>query len=188
MSWANDQALDARRVSNLILDEAERLGTPLTNLALQKILYFAHALFLIENDRPLVNGDFEAWQYGPVHPVAYQAFRRAADRSINFRAKREIVLTGQFCDLPPIVDEQVVRCVHRIMASYGQLTPGRLVEISHAKDAPWHFVIGRRNSGVSFGMKIPDNVIKERFKYHKVSVGQDPRHGEPSEDTPFTRD
>jgi Protein of unknown function (DUF4065) len=39
-------------------------------LELQKLLYFAHAIFLIETGDPLVYGCFEAWQYGPVHPAA----------------------------------------------------------------------------------------------------------------------
>ncbi|URK89026.1 hypothetical protein LP421_15955 [Rhizobium sp. RCAM05350] len=34
---------DPRAVANLLLDEADRLGIKITNLALQKLLYFAHA-------------------------------------------------------------------------------------------------------------------------------------------------
>ncbi len=51
-----NEAYDPRGIANLMLDESERVGQRMTNLALQKLLYFAHAIFLIEQKRPLVSG------------------------------------------------------------------------------------------------------------------------------------
>ena len=53
--------MNSRAIANLILDEGDRIERPITNLALRKLLYFAHGLFLIERKRPLVSGYFEAW-------------------------------------------------------------------------------------------------------------------------------
>ena len=36
-----------------------------TNLALQKILYLAHMVHLGRTGRALIDGEFEAWDYGP---------------------------------------------------------------------------------------------------------------------------
>ncbi|EPZ76727.1 hypothetical protein M798_03280 [Brucella melitensis ADMAS-G1] len=36
---------DPRAIANLMLDEADRSGIQVTNLALQKLLYFAHSIF-----------------------------------------------------------------------------------------------------------------------------------------------
>lgn len=52
-------AYDPREIANGILNEGDRLGRPVTHLALQKLLYFAHALFLIERKQPLVSGYFQ---------------------------------------------------------------------------------------------------------------------------------
>ncbi len=68
-------AYDPRAVANLMLDEAKRCGINISNLALQKLLYFAHGIYLTKTKRPLVSGYFEAWQYGPVHPAVYRAFK-----------------------------------------------------------------------------------------------------------------
>jgi hypothetical protein len=65
------------------------------------------------------------------------------------------------------------------------MTPGRLVEISHASGAPWHFIVNKARTSTAFGLRIPDEVIVERFKFHKVSIGAEPKRGEPREDTPF---
>src|SRR5271156_1137521 len=77
---------DPRSICNLILDEANAASCSITNLALQKLLYFAHGLHLVETKTPLVTGFFEAWQFGPVHPTAYHSFKTAGANPIVFRA------------------------------------------------------------------------------------------------------
>ena len=68
---------DPRAVANLLLDTADEFGVDVTNLALQKLLYFAHGHFLKQIGQPLVQGAFEAWNNGPVHPAIYHAFKGA---------------------------------------------------------------------------------------------------------------
>ncbi|MER8753833.1 DUF4065 domain-containing protein [Mesorhizobium sp. M1050] len=181
----SDQPIDPRAIGNLMLDEAARADIAISNLALQKLLYFAHARHLIETRSPLVSGYFEAWQFGPVHPSAYKAFKAAGDQHISFRAVRQNPLTGKSDPLPTPTNTSTIRLVKWVISSYGKLTPGRLVEISHAKGAPWEYVVDQARSKMAFGLRIPDSVILERFKFHKVSVGAVPMSGEPGEDTPF---
>ena len=182
---ANGKPCDPRSIANLMLEEADRDGSLLTNLAMQKLLYFAHAMFLIENGRPLVSGYFEAWQYGPVHPAAYNAFKAAGRDPIRFRAARKDVLTGEASEVPSPRDSEVCRHVRKIMRSYGSLPPGRLIDISHAKRAPWDYIVSKGRESVAFGLRIPDNVIVERFRHHKVIVGDTPIVGDPGEDSPL---
>ena len=99
---ANPRPYDARSVANLLLDEADRLGIEITNLSLQKLLYFAHGFCLVEDRKPLVNGHFEAWRHGPVHPLAYHAFKDVGRMPISFRADRVDPLTGEKRPLPKI--------------------------------------------------------------------------------------
>lgn len=176
---------DPRSICNLMLDEAERQGIPVSNLALQKLLYFAHGLFLIEMKQPLVSGYFEAWEYGPVHPAAYQAFKVSGNRPITIRAEKQDPLTGHFSPLPKPQNPSLNRLISQVMSSFGRMTVGRLVEISHAKGAPWDVVVQDGKSNMAFGLRIGDNLIQERFKFHKVSVGNTPATGEPNEDAPF---
>ncbi|CAN7258966.1 type VI toxin-antitoxin system SocA family antitoxin [Pararhizobium sp. LjRoot238] len=177
---------DPRAIANLMLDEADRVGIELTNLALQKLLYFAHGLHLIQTKSPLVSGYFEAWQYGPVHPSVYRAFKEAGSTAIKFRAKRQDPLTGQQRDIQLPSDPTLLALMQRVLNSYGRMSPGRLVDLSHAKDSPWAYVVDKARTDVAFGLRIPDIVILDRFRHHKVSIGLEPRSGEPSDDTPFT--
>jgi uncharacterized phage-associated protein len=176
---------DPRAIANLILDEAELRGLKITNLALQKLLYFAHGIYLTKTRCPLVSGYFEAWEYGPVHPAVYRAFKQLGSAPINNRAVAKDPLTGKTRDLQKPSDLEVIDLVRDVMKSYGHLPPGRLVDLSHAKGSPWSVVVDKARTDIAFGLQIPDDVIIDRFRYHKVPVGTDPRVGEPpSEDSP----
>ena len=179
------KTFDARAVANLILDEADRKSRRISNLSLQKLLYFSHGLYLIRKNSPLVTGYFEAWQYGPVHPTVYESFKGAADRFIEFRASRLNLVTQQLETIPKIDDSDCLQTISQVVDAYGQLNPGRLVELSHATNAPWSFVVDNSKMRPMLGLRITDNIIRERFKYHKFSVGEVPTSGEPNQDAPF---
>jgi len=176
--------VDPRRVCNLILDEAG-ISRPLTNISLQKLLYFVHGFYLVGTKRPLVSGHFEAWQYGPVHPVAYDAFKKAGDVPIEFRAERQDPLTGQAFPLPPIEQGEIRKFAKLVVLKLGHLSAGRLVDLSHAPSGPWHHVVDKARINVQFGLRIANDLIEERFKFHKITVGSTPMAGEPREDAPF---
>ena len=74
--------------------------------------------------------------------------------------------------------------VAHVMSSFGCMTPGQLITVSHAKGAPWDYVVeGPAGGGVR--ARISDNVISEKFKFHKVSVSEVPNVGEPGDDAPL---
>lgn len=59
----------ARYVVNLCIDN----DSPVSNLHLQKILYFANMFYFKKNGEHLIDDNFEAWQFGPViREVYYQ--------------------------------------------------------------------------------------------------------------------
>jgi len=182
---------DPRAVANLLLDLAEQEddgALPITNLALQKLLYFAHGHFLIRTRQPLVTGAFEAWTYGPVHPAVYQAFKGEADRPIKTRAVSRNVISGATSPLRNPDDPEVRRHLREVLRAYGHLSPGRLVDISHAQRGPWWTVVNKAKTSIALGLRISDDVTLECFKFQKVSVGPQTRVGEPREDTPLVGD
>lgn len=180
---------DSRRAANLLLHEANRVGIDITHLALHKLLYLSHGLSLIENGRPFVSGYFEAWRYGPVHPAVYSAFKEAGEAPIGFKARGQDALTGEHMDLPEIDSPSARLLVQRVLTGYGRLSSGRIVEIAHARDGPWDFVVKKSRASVVFGMRIPDDVILQRFRYHHiVPVNNTPLMGDPREDTPIAQD
>lgn len=176
---------DPRALANILLNEADHQKIDITNIALQKLLYFCHGIYLMKTGTSLISGYFEAWQYGPVHPVVDRSFRSAGSDPIRFRAKRRDISTGVEHEIPEPSDADVHRLIRQILSSYGQMSAGRLVEVSHARGAPWDVIVEKSKRDIAFGLRIPDDVILEHFRKHKVPLGTEPKMGEPTDDAPF---
>jgi uncharacterized phage-associated protein len=55
---------------------ANMCGDLITNLKLQKLLYYAQAFYMVENNgEPLFSDDIEAWKYGPVVRTVYDKYK-----------------------------------------------------------------------------------------------------------------
>ena len=64
-------------VARYVVNYANAHGMIVSNLKLQKILYFIQLKFLLNNPaRPCFDEDIEAWTFGPVVPVVYREFKR----------------------------------------------------------------------------------------------------------------
>ena len=119
---------------SLVGDKGEREG--ITNLKLQKILYFAQAYFLSKLSRPLFNENIEAWEYGPVVPTVYRKYSKHGS---------ETILSEK--DEDTISDEDKVN-LKRIWELFGGYSARRLVDIAHAH-SPWKDAYASHNKVIS---------------------------------------
>jgi uncharacterized phage-associated protein len=61
-------------VADWFIRFAHEVGDPITNLRLQKLMYYAQAWYLALNGEQLIPDTFEAWAHGPVIPSLYERF------------------------------------------------------------------------------------------------------------------
>jgi uncharacterized phage-associated protein len=156
---------DARDVANFILDSADRRDVRITNLALQKLLYFAHGWFFAMFERPLIRNKFEAWQFGPVQRMLYDQFKSFKDRPITkARATYIDPQTGDAIYRKPDLAPDHAAIIEQVLAKYAEYSVGQLVEASHVEDGPWEYVWQQAEDVVFPGMRIPDSLILEHFK------------------------
>lgn len=73
---------DVLDVSRYIISYSNKMDYGISNLKLQKVLYFVQAYFLIQTGHPCFNEKIEAWDFGPVVPVAYKEFKKFAGMDI----------------------------------------------------------------------------------------------------------
>ena len=67
--------MDAVNVANFFVELANaEEDSCMTNLKLNKLVYFAQAWSLEKLGKPLFEEEVEAWQHGPVIPSVYTAF------------------------------------------------------------------------------------------------------------------
>lgn len=78
---------DAIDVAGFVVSTARRNFKDITNLHLQKILYFLEVKHLTDTGRPLFNDDIEAWKLGPVYPSVYHEYKVFGSHNIKFIPK-----------------------------------------------------------------------------------------------------
>lgn len=153
---------DGRAVANFVLDYCDGRGRSVTNLALQKLVYFSHVWSLISLRVPLVRHRFEAWEFGPVLPYLYRDFKNFDRSPIVGRALQMDVNDGKRRPVGYHFDSQTDSLLREIVEFYSRLRAGDLVELSHVEGGPWHSV-WNHTGRVNPGMKIDDFCILEFY-------------------------
>jgi uncharacterized phage-associated protein len=107
---------------------------PLTNLRLQKLLYYAQAWSLIIRESELFPEDLEAWRHGPVVPAVYRTFPDGQGAKY---------ITPEIFETVPNLHPMIAEFVERVWESYKQHSALQLSKMTH-EESPWRKAWGER--------------------------------------------
>ncbi|MBR0672827.1 Panacea domain-containing protein [Neoroseomonas soli] len=156
--------LDPRIVANTVLSRANRSGIALTNLDIQKMLYLLHGEFLRQTRQPLVTGEFQAWEYGPVHRVLYDAFKSYKDGPIDGPARRLDPIRRRYVELPRLDDPMIEDFLDANLTRLLSIPTFKLVQITHAPGTPWSRTMEAGTKKTNLGMVISNEMIARHFE------------------------
>ena len=126
----------AFRIAQLILRIASEQEAGISNLKLQKLLYYSQAWYLAITNKPLFHERIEAWIHGPVVPPVFGEYKQYRWSPLpppdNFIEIQE--------PAPPA--RSIAKHVREVMTLYGPLTGPQLEALTHQED-PWK--IARNN-------------------------------------------
>lgn len=108
---------------------AEAEDADLSNLKLQKLLYYAQGHYLGMTGRPLFDDDLQAWAHGPVVPSVYRSFKSAGAGPIDPNQ----VLPDDF-DWDAYADVQ--QHLMKVWNTYGAMAAWSLRNRTH-RESPW---------------------------------------------------
>lgn len=177
---------DARAVANCIIELSIEYDRVVTHLSLQKIVYFIHGKHLIERGQPLVGGHFEAWQYGPVHPLIFSSYKNSRGAQITEQAAKLDPLTGQLSAIEPIRDKTDRLFIRANAARFFDVPTGRLVDLSHADGSPWDVLTRRTQGARVYGDRITNDLIEKLFHRHIMPIRENSACGDPIDEQPPT--
>ena len=105
-------------------------GDNITALKLQKLCYYAQAWHLVFTGGPLFEGDFEAWEHGPVS--------RALWRKYSDNRWRPIEPTDDLLAFEPtdVFDSDELHTLNEVWEAYGYYSARYLEDLTHQED-PW---------------------------------------------------
>ena len=150
-------------VANFIIEVAKKEGNPVTNLKLQKVLFFLQGYCLNKYNRVLFDGKFAKWQYGPVEEEIYQIFKPQGSMPIDFLSTQGKIKNGiiklyhEKIDLPQEYIEELKNVVIKI----NQKAPWELFELTH-KHSSWYSYKDDISRGIA--SDYTNNEIEKCFK------------------------
>ena len=167
--------INALDVANFFVNLYRNSGNnDITNLKLNKLVYFAQGCYLARQGVPLFAEEIEAWKYGPVVPSVYTAFQVCGDNVIQNEAGTysRNVFTPEIIDFLLDIDKE-----------YGVYSAYRLVDLTHKPGSPW------KQTCDKFGMNsiIQKECMKQYFsdnmcQAHQINTEKIPVDGYRRED------
>jgi uncharacterized phage-associated protein len=110
-------------IGKYIVLELRKRGIKITNLKLQKMLYYVQAYSLLQNNKPLYKEPIEARKLGPIVPVVHNAFRWAGSSNILVIEK------------PNPINDEDKKLINDVLDIVGNVSSKALVDISHTYDS-----------------------------------------------------
>lgn len=121
--------MKALELSNYFVERASEIDeNDLTNLKLQKLLYFAQGEYLARKGDKLFDDSIEAWELGPVVRDVYDKYKICGSFPITV------------FDIPNkrvSIDPKVKSFLDNIWDKYGKFSAAYLVNLTHKKETPW---------------------------------------------------
>ena len=118
-------ARQAIEIANRIVSLSSiEVGDLISNLKLQKLLYYVQGFHLAMFNKPIFNEDIYAWQYGPVVKEAYHHFKKYGSGHIEIDDADFEKYYVDFSD-----DENNLIC--DVWNVYGQYSAYRLMRFTH---------------------------------------------------------
>ena len=128
----------------------EEAGDTMSNLKLQKLLYYAQGFHLAMFDEPLFIEPIEAWRHGPVVRQVYAEYAWYGSGSIPAPAG---------FDPAGVMDQETHDLLGEVHKVYGQYSAWRLREMTHA-ESPWQNA-WKPDTGPTV---IPHEAMRDYFK------------------------
>ncbi len=121
MYKANDIA---HKIIKIGMIESDSGGELITNLKLQKLLYYQQGFHLAVFGTPLFEESIEAWAYGPVVPQVYQIYKKYGNQGLKFKGE------------PISLEEKEEDLFNEVMNVYGSYSAIGLMNMTHS-ETPW---------------------------------------------------
>lgn len=129
-------------------------GREITNLLLQKVLYYVKAISELFDGESIILEPCEAWKFGPVFPVVYEKYRNYGKQEIEINLSKEYVNN--------LLSEKEKEITDYVLSTFGIYNAWFLKDLTHAEE-PWiEARIGLAEDDASRN-RMDDKIISEYF-------------------------
>ena len=124
-------------VANFIIKIAMEKDNPVTNLKLQKIMFFLQGYCLCKYETPLIDGNFSKWRYGPIEEDVYRNFKNNGASPITYEyevanIKDGIIHVRTVKMDRDVLNSNVANDFEKIVENLVAIESWKLVEMTHS--------------------------------------------------------
>ena len=121
-------------VANFVIDIANKENKSITNLKLQKVMFFLQGYCLKYYGGPIIDGNFSKWKYGPVEKVVYDSLKNLGSAPIEDKIAYYSILKDKIVVdeiNPDDFDDDALREIKKFIDHLLDMQVWRLVELTH---------------------------------------------------------
>lgn len=146
----------ASTVAKWFIAYAEADEADLSNLKLQKLLYYAQGHYLAEYGSPLFDDAIQAWAHGPVVPAVYHEYKHCGSGDIQLGDGDPFLFED--------IDSATSDFLARVWNTYGEFAAWRLRDMTH-NEKPWRLTFDLEKKHTV----IPIQLLVEQFQRHTAA-------------------
>ena len=154
-------------IANWFIDraKAEGLDKKMTNMFLQKMMFFAYGHYLANkgDEMALLKGYFEAWEHGPVHPAIYRLCKKYGRGPITERLQPTERIYPQANNANRELPKDVEDILSIVWIRLKNLSANQLRALSHVSGGAWDLTVKKSATGVANKNRITLDSIRDNF-------------------------
>jgi uncharacterized phage-associated protein len=159
---------DVRGLANWCLQRAQQVGKALSNLSLNKLVYFLVERALVEKRILLTSAKIEAWDHGPVFREIYHSLKNFGDKPIKAPLQSYCVANRGLVRAEQLLKGEDETFLTSVLNDYLEFSPSQLRQMSHIPGGAWDLV-WHHKSRTNYGMEIPPALILSRAPTERAS-------------------
>lgn len=139
--------------SEYIIKYFEDNNREVTNLMLEKLLYFLEAIYMsLTDENKLYDEEFYAWNFGPVNDTIYNRYKNFGKYPIKINIKSIVINPN---------NKIYIEFLYNLFKDY---TPFDLVTLSHSEGSPWQEINQKYDGDIEKNIIIEKSETKKWFK------------------------
>lgn len=150
----------AADVAACIIKYANELEKPVSNLQLQKMLFFCQCEYLKTHGAPLFDDDIVAWQYGPVVKSVYRMYSyRGASPIRKVERPLRSLISNSYANIKEL-EGDALAIVQATVRKWIYRPAWDMVSQSHRVGGAWDSIYNSRGKGSGYDDVIPKELMK----------------------------
>jgi len=129
-------------------------GDLMSNMKLQKLVYYAQGFHLAYTDKPLFLEPIMAWDHGPVCVALYNEYKKYGSNAIPIPYDEDAL---------SIFDSETHKILNDVYEYYGQFSAWKLRNLTH-EDTPWIVAYHKGKTEIS---------LQDMKSYFKTQITED---------------